>query len=114
MFVNEKWYRGLVKSNPELTTRAGHLVDILTHGRASARWGRLTNFQQNCVREAVTLMVAHFAGASGDGAGLVESYSLGDMRVWNRRRSEKPWETAGCGFLAWNVLMKSGLMRGVM
>jgi len=122
MYADIKWYRNVYKGGfkgerGELLSflgRACDVVDALTHGRARARWEGLTEFQQETVKRAVCLMVDHFAGLDG-ASGLVESYSIGDMRVWNRRgRSEKPWDVAGCGFLAWTTLMKSGLMCGVV
>jgi len=118
-FVDTNWYKEVYGGEFEgeqlapFLVRAGHIVDVLTHGRAEANWERLTGFQRKMVQRAICLMVDHFAGLGGD-ASVVESYSIGDMRVWNRRRRrEMPWEVAGCGFLAWETLMKSGLMQSI-
>lgn len=122
MYVDEKMclevYKGGFKGGEgelnRLLARACDMVDALTHGGARAKWDILTDFQRERVQRAVCLMVDHFTGMDG-GVGPVESYSIGDMRVWNRRKKrENPWDVAGCGFLAWSTLMQSGLMKGVL
>jgi hypothetical protein len=119
-YISEKYYRktygGLYEGEglKGLILRAEGLVDALTHGRVAARGLEgLTEFQRAAVKRACCLMVDYFVNADGGPSADVQSYSIADMRVWNRRRAERPWEIAGCGMWAWMELAKTGLMRGV-
>ena len=99
----------------ELVLRAEELVDVLTHGRvAAAGIDGLSGFQRAGVRRAVCLMVEHFLNLDGLPSSDVLSYSMENVRVWNRQRKQRPWEVAGCGMWAWHTLMSTGLMRGAV
>lgn len=118
MYIDKNYYKNEFGGKYDeddlsrLIERAGILVDVLTHGRVRARGLEgLTKFQAGSVRQAMCFMVEHFVNTDGAPSADVESYSMSDMRVWNRKRNLRPWEAYGCGMWAWQMLMGTGLMR---
>ncbi|MCL2575133.1 MAG: hypothetical protein FWE33_01745 [Defluviitaleaceae bacterium] len=120
-YITEGYYRRTYKGRycgedlRKLLDRACDLVDILTHGRINALgFGNLTKYQQGIIKKAICLMIDSFANVDGTPAVNLAGYSAYGMKVQNQVRKEKPWEVAGCGFWAWQMLMSTGLMRSVV
>ena len=120
-YICEEFYRGEFGGKFEgeglaqLIVRAEELVDVLTHGRVRALGiDGISQFQRDGVKRACCLIVEHFVNADSAPSSDVLSFSISDVRVWNRKRRQRPWEVAGCGMWAWHTLMATGLMRGAI
>ncbi|MDR2167533.1 MAG: hypothetical protein LBE35_06770 [Clostridiales bacterium] len=117
-YINEDFYRNKHGGTYDgaglkaLILRAEGLADALTYGRIrAAGFENLTKFQKAAVKRACCLMVDYFTNVDGQPSADVQSYSVADMRVYNRKRRERPWEVAGCGMWAWMELLSTGLMQ---
>ena len=123
MYVDVKYYRkvfkgtfgGKVAELRRLLRVASVKVDELTFGRIGrAGFDGLTQFQQECIREAVCHQADYYARNGIENGGAIRSYRALDVSVWYDRLGNSRAEAEGFSQMGFVWLERSGLMaRGV-